>query len=121
MKRRISKKKLRTIGHIHATKILEDITKTNESDFTDALKYSMGPVAANQRYAQTFRFATREQYEARITVLERENRQLQLKIDDLIVNNLNDNTAMHLKVVKHHRDELLTEVEKLKKLLGKKK
>lgn len=45
----------------------------------------------------------------RITVLERE----QLAIDKL-----NDNTDMQLRVVTHHRDELLTEVKQLKKLLN---
>jgi hypothetical protein len=62
----------------------------------------------------------RRDYEAKLSGLERKNRVLQVKIDNLIVGNLNDFTEMELKVVKHHRDELLTEIKLLKNILKKK-
>lgn len=49
----------------------------------------------------------------------KEMRRMQLKIDDLLVKKLNDNTDMQLRVAQHHRDELLKKVRKLEGLLKK--
>jgi hypothetical protein len=52
--------------------------------------------------------------------LVKENRKLRLEIAKMAIERLNDNTDMHLRVVTHHRDQLLTEIKELKKLLRKK-